>query len=148
MDAGSAALPSGIKGCGPVVPLLALVRLLTTAFAMEKKGSRSRLLTREDGIDWGGGRDFEVRTEYSVALSSSIVCARVPSSQLYPYQFELPRCGYTHLCRADSANRALTTPTCASVRVCAPTNDERSAKKDRILRILLGWALEYPARCG
>lgn len=80
MDAGSPALPSGRKGCGPTVLLLATERFETTLLAMAKKGAKG--VVRSGGMVEGGGNEFEEKTEYAVALSSRMACERVPSSQL------------------------------------------------------------------
>ena len=61
MDAGSAALPSGRKGWGPTVLLLAMVRFETTDLAMAKKGVKG--VIRWEGMVEGGGKVFEEKTE-------------------------------------------------------------------------------------
>lgn len=61
MDAGSAALPSGIRGWGPTVLLLATVRFKTTDLAMAKKGAKG--VVRSEGMVEGGGNGFEEKTE-------------------------------------------------------------------------------------
>lgn len=61
MDAGSAALPSGRKGWGPTVLLLAMVRFKTMDLAMAKKGAKG--VVRFWGMVEGGGNVFEEKTE-------------------------------------------------------------------------------------
>jgi hypothetical protein len=61
MDAGSPALPSGSRGWGPTVLLLATVRFETTDLAMAKKGAKG--VVRSEGMVEGGGNVFEEKTE-------------------------------------------------------------------------------------
>ena len=61
IEAGSPALPSGRKGWGPTVLLLAAVRFETMDLAMAKKGAKG--VVRLDGMDEGGGSVFEEKTE-------------------------------------------------------------------------------------
>lgn len=83
IEAGSAALPSWINGWGPTVLLFDFARPETILLAIAKNGSNAPESDNDDGMVEGGGREFDEKTEYSVALSSSIVCARVPNSQLF-----------------------------------------------------------------
>ena len=61
MDAGSPALPSGSKGWGPTVLLLATVRFETTDLAIAKKGAKGEV--KLEGMVEGGGNVFEEKTE-------------------------------------------------------------------------------------
>ena len=61
IDAGSPALPSGMKGWGPTAFLLATARLEITPLAMAKKGAKG--FVREAGMVEGGGKGVEEKTE-------------------------------------------------------------------------------------
>jgi hypothetical protein len=91
-DAGSAAAPSAMSGCGPVAWLLEAARPATIDCAIASVSLSAGGAARE-----GGSGAEALKTEKAGASSSTSACARVPSSQLWSCGERLAaggKCGY------------------------------------------------------